>query len=133
MKFYIASSFSNADNVRSVSKELAEKGFFHTYDWTRNGHVADPLELARIGLLEKRAVIDSDIVIILLPAGKGSHIEMGIAIGTGKKVVLYSIDKSIYDVDLTSTFYHLPEVERVVGSLDDLIEAVVLIAEDFIS
>lgn len=133
MKFYIASSFTNIERVRYVSNELKSKGYIHTYDWTQNGRGASLAALESIGIEEKHAVIDSDVVIILLPAGKGSHIEMGIAIGTGKKVVLYSIDKSIYDVDLTSTFYHLPEVERVVGSLDDLIKAVVLIAEDFIS
>lgn len=133
MKFYIASSFTNIERVRYASNELKSKGYIHTYDWTQNGRGASLAELKSVGIEEKHAVIDSDVVIILLPAGKGSHIEMGIAIGTGKKVVLYSIDKSIYDIDLTSTFYHLPEVERVVGSLDNLIEAVVLIAEDFIS
>lgn len=133
MKFYVASSFTNIESVKYICKGLKSKGFIHTYDWTQNGRGAGLAQLESIGIEEKNAVMDADIVIILLPAGKGSHIEMGIALGTGKKVVLYSPDESIYDVELTSTFYHLPEVERFVGSLDDLTEAVVLMSEQFMS
>lgn len=133
MKFYVASSFTNIESVKCISNELKIRGFMHTYDWTANGRAADLAELESIGSKEKSAIIDSDVVIILLPAGKGSHIEMGIALGTGKKVFLYSPDETVYDVELTSTFYHLPEVEQVVGTLDDLVEAVCSIAGHFIS
>lgn len=87
MKFYIASSFKNIDSVRYVSKKLKEKGYIHTYDWTLNENVTTLEELKVIGQKEKNAVIESDFVVVLLPAGKGSHIELGIAIGNNKKFI----------------------------------------------
>ena len=63
----------------------------------------------------------SDVVIILLPGGKGTHVELGIAIALGKNIFLYSPNDEIDDLALTSTFYQLPEVQKVIGTLDELI------------
>ncbi|HJF33878.1 MAG TPA: nucleoside 2-deoxyribosyltransferase [Sporosarcina psychrophila] len=124
MKFYIASSFKNIDKVRYVSKRLKNKGFIHTYDWTVNENVTTLEELKAIGQKEKKAVIEADFVVVLLPAGKGSHIELGIALGNGKKIYLYSQNKEIDNIETTSTFYHLPEIEKCFGSTDDLVDII---------
>ena len=120
MKFYIASSFQNKDRVRYVSEKLKNKGYIHTYDWT-NESASTIEELVVIGQKEKNAVIKSDFIIVILPAGKGSHIELGIALGQGKKVYLYSPNMDINHFDTTSTFYHLPEVEKCIGTVDELV------------
>ena len=124
-KFYIASSFKNIETVRNVSQQLVKRGFIHTYDWTKNERVSTFEDLKTIGTLEKNAVIEADFLIVLFPAGKGSHIELGIALGQGKKIYLYSPDDEINNVETTSTFYHLPEVEKCMGSIEELIEIVV--------
>ncbi len=61
---------------------------------------------------------------MLQPAGKGSHIELGIALGQGKIIFLYTPGKEIEDLKTTCTFYHLPEVKKCVGDLAELIELV---------
>jgi nucleoside 2-deoxyribosyltransferase len=124
MKFYIASGFNNKDSVRYVSEKLKDKGYIHTYDWTKNERASTIKELKEVGQKEKSAVIEADILIVLLPAGKGSHIELGIALGQGKKVYLYSPTEEVYNFETTSTFYHLPEVEIFIGTLDELIDVV---------
>lgn len=86
-KFYVASSFKNIDIVRFISMRLVENGFIYTYDWTKNERTSTIEDLKEIGLLEKNAVLDANLVIVLLPAGKGSHIEFGIALGQGKKYI----------------------------------------------
>ena len=125
MKFYIASGFTNKDKVRYVSEKLKSKGFTHTYDWTKNERASTFEALYEIGLQEKNAVIEADFVIVLLPAGKGSHIEFGIALGQGKKIYLYSSDDEVNNFETTSTFYHLPQVEIIIGSIDNLVERIV--------
>ncbi|UZJ78644.1 group-specific protein [Fictibacillus sp. KU28468] len=120
MKFYIASSFNNIPSVTYVSEKLKIKGFIQTYDWTKE-RASTIEDLKDIGQKEREAVIEADFLVVMLPAGKGSHIELGIALGTGKKVYLYSPNEAIYDFEATSTFYHLPEVEHVMGTLDDLV------------
>lgn len=124
MKFYIGSSFKNIDNVRYLRDKLKEMGLTHTYDWTQNQRALTVNQLREIGQSEKAAVIESDFVVILLPAGKGSHIELGMALGQNKKVYLHSSTGEIENFETTSTFYHLPEVESCKGTLDDLTEVI---------
>ncbi|MCR8847530.1 nucleoside 2-deoxyribosyltransferase [Rossellomorea sp. SC111] len=124
MKFYIGSSFANKDLVRYVSDRLEQKGFIQTYDWTRNERPATVKDLQHIGQNEKDAITDSNVVIIILPGGKGSHVELGIALGLGKRIILYSPNGEVHDFANTTTFYHLPEVEKCSGSTEELLEYV---------
>jgi nucleoside 2-deoxyribosyltransferase len=126
-KFYIASSFRNMDAVNYVTKQLMIKGYLHTYDWTKNAQAREEKtftfeDLKEIGQKEKDAVINSDFIVVLLPGGKGTHIELGIALGLGKKTFLYSLDGALDQFEKTSTFYHLPEVEKCYGTLDELVD-----------
>jgi hypothetical protein len=59
-----------------------------------------------------------------LPAGKGSHIELGIAIGNSKKVYLYSPNNEVDSIETKSRFYHLPEIEKCFGTLDELVDII---------
>lgn len=134
VKFYVASSLQNRNAVVYVTNQLKSQGYLHTYDWTQNTisdeHRQSTLhDLSKIGRQEKKAVMDSDFVVILLPGGKGTHIELGIALGLGKKVFLYSPDGTINNSETTSTFYHLTEVEKCIGTLDELLEKILTYAE----
>ncbi|GGP11932.1 MULTISPECIES: group-specific protein [Oceanobacillus] len=122
MKYYAASSFRNISNVRLLTSALNEKGFTQTYDWTKNQHAATIKDLADIGEKEKQAVQDSDFLVVLSPAGKGSHIELGIALGQGKPIYLHSENNDILDFETTSTFYHLDGVKMFVGELPAFID-----------
>lgn len=123
-KFYVASSFNNKDKVRYVSNELINQGYIHTYDWTKNERASTFQYLREIGQKEKEAVMEADFLIVLLPAGKGSHIEFGIALGQGKRIYLYSQNEQINEIETTSTFYHVSQVEKCIGDIDELIAKV---------
>ncbi|MEY8348059.1 group-specific protein [Bacillus cereus] len=124
MKYYISSSFGNMHTVRSVASSLHEKGFVQTYDWTKNQRANTLNDLMEIGEQEKQAILDSDFLIVLSPAGKGSHIEFGIALGVGKPIYLYSEHTNILDFATTSTFYHVKGVQTFVGELSSFIDFV---------
>ncbi|AIF43005.1 group-specific protein [Virgibacillus sp. SK37] len=124
--FYIASSLSNIDTVRLVRNQLEDKGFVHTYDWTKNERASTIEDLMEIGRKEKQAVLDADFIVVLLPAGKGSHIEFGIALGQGKTIYLYSSYDDMNNFETTSTFYHLSNIEKCVGTIDELVEKVTI-------
>ncbi|MGD6873317.1 nucleoside 2-deoxyribosyltransferase [Sutcliffiella horikoshii] len=123
-KFYIASSFTNINKVREVSSILKNNGFIQTYDWTQNERAATLEKLKDIGSKELSAVSEADFLIVLLPAGKGSHIEFGIALGQGKKIYLFSENDDIDNFQTTSTFYHLDSVEKIMGTIEDLVKRV---------
>jgi nucleoside 2-deoxyribosyltransferase len=125
MKFYIASSFTNKEAVRTLASCLVKEGFTQTYDWTKNDRAATFEELSRIGEEEKYAVMSADFFVMLLPAGKGSHVELGIALGLGKRVYIYSPDDEMNNFETTATFYHLEKVKKFVGTFESFVEQLI--------
>ncbi len=120
MYYYIGSGFNNIENVRRLRDLLTAQGHTHTYDWTRNAR-ADSVDVLRdIGEKERDAIKTSDFVVILLPAGKGSHVELGIAIGSGVPVFLHDTTDSMTNVETTSTFYHVSHVVQLTDDLEDV-------------
>lgn len=116
MKFYIASSFQNKYLVREVAERLRETGWEHTYDWTKNERATNCAELREIGEAEKQAIRESDVFLLLLHGGNGSHTELGMAIAWNKKIYMHHKNSR-----LETTFYHLPEVNVFQGELEHFV------------
>lgn len=125
MRFYVGSSFQNKELVRKVVAKLQNLGWHHTYDWTQNERAHTIMDLKRIGTYEKEAIENADYVIILLPGGKGSHVELGMAIALQKQIFLYSPNGEAMDMETTSTFYHLPEVKICTGAIEELVSTII--------
>lgn len=123
MKFYIASGFQNKETVKLVSKLLREKGHHHTYDWTKNNRAETFERLTAIGEEERNGVQEADVLIALLPGGKGTHIEIGMAIGMNKPVYIYTESK-IEDPTASCTFYHINGVTMISGSIHDFLKKI---------
>lgn len=126
MNFYISSRLNNIDQVRYVATRLKEKGWTLTCDWTRFDMPSDtPDGLRAIAQQEWDGVRAADVLIVLTPQGRGTHIELGMAIALGKRVYIYHPDDTYYACDNnTSAFYCLPQVTRLTGELDDAIETI---------
>ncbi|MEJ8738084.1 hypothetical protein WKT02_11555 [Erysipelotrichaceae bacterium HCN-30851] len=73
---------------------------------------------------EFQGIIDSDVVIILLPAGRGTHIELGMALALNKKVYLCSLTEEEFSVENTVAFYELPNITHLVGTADENIKII---------
>lgn len=123
--FYIASGLANWEKVNEVKQILTGFGLRHTYDWTLNEKPANLERLRSIGLDEQKAVQEADIVIVLLPGGKGTHVELGMALAHNKPVFLYSSDQAAFDLDQASTFYYVDRITRVVGTVEELVRVVI--------
>ncbi len=57
MKFYIASSLKNIENVRRVAESLKSRGFAQTYDWTTHSNIDSISKLCKIGQEEVSGVL----------------------------------------------------------------------------
>lgn len=114
-------------SVKKMAEFFKLNGFEHTYDWTKNDRLKSLKDLRTVGEKEKNAVKQSDFFIMMLPAGKGSHIEYGIALGLGKRIYLYSPDQDIYDFEKTSTFYHLEKVTAFIGTMETFLDEVIIL------
>jgi len=83
-KIYVATGLERAAEARSLMSKLGELGHTITYDWTAHGSVQrdGPGRIAEVANAEAAGVVASNVFIALLPGGRGTHTELGIAIGS---------------------------------------------------
>lgn len=126
MKFYISSRLNNVAQVRHVADRLIGNGWTHTYDWTNFGLPSDDADSLRvIGERECDGVRAADILLVLTPQGRGTHVELGMAIALGKRVYIYHMDDTYFACDdNTCSFYWLPQVKQLTGTIDAAVEAI---------
>ena len=120
MNFYIGSGMKNCELVNYYAKILKENDWKQTYNWVENINEDVSIEdMTVYAKLESQGIIDSDVVIILLPAGRGAHIELGMALALNKKIFLCSATKEEFSIENTVAFYGLPNIIQLIGTADD--------------
>lgn len=115
MKYYIASKLENHAEHNRVRDFLNSLGHEITYDWTHHGPVyRSGLDRVReVAELETQGVIDADFVVVLWPGGRGTHVELGIALAARKPVLLITHVEAHHEATTeTCAFYHHPLVTR---------------------
>lgn len=125
VKFYIGSGMKNCELVNYYAKILKRKGWNLTYNWVEN--INDDVsidDMTSYAISESQGIVDSDVVIILLPAGRGAHIELGMALALNKKIFLCSETKDEFSIENTVAFYGLPNIIQLIGSADDNIKTI---------
>lgn len=123
MKYYIATSLSRTTAHHVVRDTLRTWGYEISYDWTLHGSVKSVSKerLREVATLELNGVSEADFVVVLLPGGNGTHLELGFAIARGKKVFLHSEDPLVFELGpQTNAFYHHPDVTRLHCHLADV-------------
>lgn len=132
MKFYVASGLENAGQAQKVADALKAAGHVQTYDWTRHGSVQERGEqvICQVGRAEKDGVLAADLLVALLPGGRGTHMEMGIAMGAGGKRILLCADSDerLLQDSRTCALYYNGEIERIVGPVDQCIREILRVA-----
>lgn len=119
MRVYIATRLERAADHRLVRDALAALGHQLTYDWTIHGSVwADGHDKIRqVAAAELEGVTSADLVIVLLPGGRGTHTELGAAIAAGRPVLAHTTEPRLIEGPETCAFYHHPLVRLQTGPL----------------
>jgi len=126
MRFYVGSGMKNCELVNYYASLLKENGWEQTHDWVKN--VSDDIsknDMVKYASLEAQGIVDSDVVIILLPAGRGAHIELGMAMALNKKIFLCSTTEEEFSIENTVAFYELPKIIQLVGNADDNVKKII--------
>ncbi len=113
MKFYIATSLSRMKAHQTVRDSLKQEGHEISYDWTVHGNVKSTSKerLQEVAILELKGILAADFVVVLLPGGVGTHVELGFALGNQKKVFLHAEDPQFFELGpQTCAFYHHPDL-----------------------
>lgn len=113
MKYYIATGLANHVAHNELRDSLTALGHEITYDWTSHGPVwsNDVEVIQQTAIAERDGVAAADVVIALLPGGRGTHVEIGVAIGSRIPVIIHAADDSTFGAKPeTCAFYHAPDV-----------------------
>lgn len=120
-KFYIATTLSKYKDHNKLRDLLINQGHEITYDWTLHEcigddkYVFDKKDAKDIAIKEINGVLTADILILLLPGKKGSHIELGAALANNKPIIMHSENENDFLLDFSRCifyFHHL--ISRVV-------------------
>ena len=123
MRYYIATRLERHADHNAVRDLMAAAGHQITYDWTAHGPVwrSGAERIREVSVLETRGVLDADVVIVLLPGGRGTHAELGMAIAADKPILLHCADAAMFGATPeTCAFYHHPAALTATGSLDEI-------------
>ena len=126
MKYYIATKLENHAEHNRVRDALNAAGHECTYDWTSHGPVyARGLAvIEQTAQLEHEGVAEADTLIMLWPGGRGTHVELGMAIALQKRCLIVSdVEDHHGATKETCAFYHHPHVEML-RTVDELLQAV---------
>lgn len=116
MKVYIATGLANHAQHNRVRDLLLEKGVGLTYDWTTHGPVwqKGKAVIKEVSVNEIEGVLNANLVIVILPGGRGTHVELGAAIAAHKPVILYcptpETKRLLTACQETCAFYHHPNI-----------------------
>lgn len=127
MNYYIATKLENWQEHNRLRDVLSARGHNCTYDWTVHGPVyTSGLDrIKRVARLEHQGVADADVVIVLWPGGRGTHVELGMAIALGKDIVLATDVIGHHEPSPeTCAFYHHPHV-KLTHDLVDVVDYIV--------
>lgn len=110
MRYYIATKLDNWSEHNRLRDLLSYDGHEITYDWTIHGSVwrEGPTACEDVSVKECRGVTDADLVIVLLHGGRGTHVELGVALGSSKPVAIIGYDASV-TTKSSCAFYHHPQ------------------------
>lgn len=88
-KVYVAGGLQNVDKVRQVQQVVRDLGGVINYDWTEHGSVEHlPAVWPAASAAEITAASTCDLLIVCLPGGRGTHAEIGLALGGKAKEVV---------------------------------------------
>ena len=113
MRYYIATALERAGDRNALAKALNARGWSCTYDWTAHGSVQGQgaARMAEVAAAELLGVITADVVIVLLPGGRGTHCELGAALAARVPVVLVGHATDLFDASgRKCSFYSHPGV-----------------------
>lgn len=101
MKCFVASSLDRYIQILEIENELIRRGHQITHSWATE--YTEELESGNIVTNDKElgrrcfnGVRSAQVVILVAsPVGRGAHMEYGMALGLGKKSIVYCPDSSI--------------------------------------
>ncbi len=133
MKFYLAGKLTNREAISQIVESLKRAGHTPSYDWTTHGSMQhDPGAWPKTADRELGGVQNADVVIVFLPAGRGTHVELGMALMIRKlthhtfkqkRIIIVGTDAQLVEgYDYNCVFHFHDYIERF-ETVNELVES----------
>ena len=117
--FYLATRKDRGEHAALLLRALKSQGWERTYSWTAEDG-EDTEQYSDIAMRELKGVEEADVLIVLLPGGYGTHVEIGAALALGKPVILHAPDRKTLDSPYPCPFHYHPNVRLFVSEEIDV-------------
>jgi nucleoside 2-deoxyribosyltransferase len=97
------------------SSELEAAGWERTFTW--QAELGAKEDYPAIATAELSGVEAADALVVLLPGGFGTHVEIGAALALGKPVVIHAPDRKTLETPYPCVFHYHPNVELMISAV----------------
>src|SRR5579864_3705034 len=118
-RFYLSTRKDRIAEAVVIMEGLRRHGWEQTFDWA-DQEQKGPKEYGDIALAELAGVRDADVLIVLLPGGFGTHVEIGAALALGKPVILHAPDRKTLETPYPCVFHYHPGVKLLISEVLEL-------------
>jgi nucleoside 2-deoxyribosyltransferase len=118
-KFYLATRKDRATQAEKLLEALKSRGWERTFTWAGEDK-AGAEEYPELALAELAGIHEADVLIVLLPGGYGTHVEIGAALALGKPVILHAPDHETLNSPYPCVFHYHPGVKLLVSEVVDV-------------
>jgi nucleoside 2-deoxyribosyltransferase len=131
-KFYLATKRTRAAQAEKLLEALSSRGWERTFTWTGKDKAGND-EYRDLALAELAGVRDADVLIVLLPGGYGTHVEIGAALALGKPVILHAPDQKTLDTPYPCAFHYHSGVKLLISNVVDVDAILACIPQENVS
>jgi nucleoside 2-deoxyribosyltransferase len=111
-RFYLSTQKDRNAEAAPLLEALKAKEWERTFDWA-NREASDTSEYSDLAVSEIRGSCDADLVIVILPGGRGTHVEIGAALAMGKRVILHAPNRTTLETPYPRAFHYHPAVTLI--------------------
>jgi hypothetical protein len=118
-RYYLSTRKDRSTRATPIVEALKARGWERTFVWKDEGG-SSPDGYAETALAEIAGVREADVLIVLLPGGYGTHVEIGAALALGKPVILHAPDRKTLETPYPCIFHYHPSIKLLVSDPVDI-------------
>lgn len=122
-RFYLATRKDRSEQAAPLLEALKAQGWECTFEWAAqdSSSIEGYRELA---VKELAGIQEADVLIVMLPGGYGTHVEIGAALALRKKVILHAPDRKTLETPYACVFHYHPGIKLLVSETLDIKEVI---------
>ena len=121
--FYLSTQKDRNAEAAPLLEALKGNGWERTFDWANR----EETEYADLAVAEIAGIQNAEVVIVILPGGRGTHVEIGAPLALGKPIILHAPNSEALESPYPCAFHYHPAVKIIVSEQLDVVKVLTLL------